>query len=259
MADILSTEKAPNILDKNRIPITIILVALLVGAGILYFNYRKTKPEPKENFVVISAEDAGKKALDYINQTFLQGQPPATLKETTDESGVYKLRINVDGQEGDSYITKDGKLLFPAGLDISTAAPTVSPTAETTVGDFSVANEEICSENGKPLVYFFGSQTCPHCQWEHPIFQAVLNKFTNEVAFHDNMDSDNDAEVFQKFSTGGIPTAVLGCKYFRVGSGENAGEETEAKNLTALICKITGNKPANVCQEVQDLINTIKS
>ncbi len=56
-------------------------------------------------------------------------------------------------------------------------------------------------------------------------------------------------EVFQKYSTGGIPTLVLGCQYYRVGSGETAGEEQEIKDLTGLICKLTNNQPAEICQE----------
>jgi len=68
------------------------------------------------------------------------------------------------------------------------------------------------------------------------------------------MDSDEDTDVFNKYSTGGIPTLVLGCKYYRVGAGVQSGEEQETKDLTALICKLTGSQPADVCEEVHDLI-----
>jgi len=71
------------------------------------------------------------------------------------------------------------------------------------------------------------------------------------------MDSQADMDVFRKYSTGGIPTLVLGCKYYRVGSGERAGEEMESKVLTALICKLTENKLVDICNEVQDLISQI--
>ncbi|MCS7106333.1 MAG: thioredoxin family protein, partial [Candidatus Aenigmarchaeota archaeon] len=125
-------------------------------------------------------------------------------------------------------------------------------------GDFLVSKDEVCKENGKPIVYFFGISRCPHCIWEHPIINNVTSKFEGYISYHENVDTDKDIDVFQKYSTGGVPTIVLGCKYYRVGSGRRIGEEQEAKVLTALICKLTGNKPNEVCSNVQDLINQVK-
>jgi hypothetical protein len=52
---------------------------------------------------------------------------------------------------------------------------------------------------------------------------------------------------------------VLGCKYYRVGSGTSMGEDQEAKVLTALICDLTGNKPVDICTdpEIEEWINKI--
>jgi len=108
-----------------------------------------------------------------------------------------------------------------------------------------------------PVIYFFGSKDCPHCTWEHPIVEKVAKDFEEYISFHNNMDSDADRDVFSKYSTGGIPTLVFGCKYYRVGSGEGLSEEGESKALTALICKLTENQPLSVCNLVQDLINQI--
>jgi len=130
-----------------------------------------------------------------------------------------------------------------------------------TIGSFSVTKEEICQEEDKPLVYFFGSKSCPHCSWEHPIFEEVVDKFEGLIALHNNMDTENDMEVFQRYSqinSNGIPFIVLGCRYVRVGSGENLGEEEEAKALTALICKLTEGKPEKTCTAVADLIEQVE-
>ena len=121
---------------------------------------------------------------------------------------------------------------------------------ETTVGDFLVLDEEICTENGKPVVYYFGSTGCPHCTWEYPIIQAVTAEFGDQISFHDLMDKQEEMEIFQKYidiNGGGIPFIVLGCKYVRVGSGERAGEETEKQALTQLICELTNNQPPQIC------------
>lgn len=130
-----------------------------------------------------------------------------------------------------------------------------------TIGSFSVTKEEICQEDGKPLVYFFGSASCPHCTWEHPIFEEVVDEFEGLIALHNNMDTENDMEVFQRYSQinrNGIPFIVLGCRYVRVGSGETLGEEEETKALTALMCKLTEGKPEKTCTAVTDLIEQVE-
>ncbi len=126
------------------------------------------------------------------------------------------------------------------------------PQYETTVGDFLVLDEEICTEDGKPIVYYFGSSSCPHCIWEHPVIQAVAAEFGDQISFHDLMDKQEEMEIFQKYldiNGGGIPFIVLGCKYARVGSGERAGEEAEKQALTELICELTGNQPPEACAQ----------
>ena len=142
------------------------------------------------------------------------------------------------------------------------ASVSQAPTGEvaplpSTIGNFFVTEEEVCQENNKPIIYMFGASTCPHCQWEHPIFAAVTAKFSGVISLHDNMDTQDDMEVFQNYSQinqGGIPFMVLGCRYVRVGSGEASGEEEEADVLTALICRLTEGKPESVCAQVKELI-----
>ena len=125
------------------------------------------------------------------------------------------------------------------------------PQYETTVGDFLVLDDEVCTEDGKPIVYYFGSTGCPHCTWEHPIIQAVAAEFGDQISFHDLMDKQEEFEVFEKYldiNGGGIPFIILGCKYVRVGSGERAGEEAEKQALTQLICELTNNQPTDICR-----------
>lgn len=131
-----------------------------------------------------------------------------------------------------------------------------------TIGNFLATEDEICQEDGKPVVYLFGMSTCPHCTWEHPIFEKVTAKFTDEISIHDNMDKQGvDQEIWERYSEinrGAIPFMVFGCRYVRVGSGEMAGEITEEENLTALICKLTNGEPVDVCEQVSDLIEQIE-
>lgn len=232
---------------NKLIPIAIIIAGLAIAGVFVYTNYSKcpvcSQEEEKE---IISSDQAAEKLLNFVNNNILRGQVEASLIETLEEAGFYKVKFEVEDQEVEWQISRDGRFIFPQVIDLTEV---VEPAEETEkeIGNFSVSSDEICRENNKPIIYFFGSEGCPHCVWEHPIVEEVAGKFGDEISFHNNMDSEEDMDVFQKYSTGGIPTVVLGCKYYRVGSGESLGKEKEAEALTSLICKLTDNQPSDVC------------
>jgi len=245
---------------KNLIIIAVVGVLLIAGI-IFYVTQIKTGEKPPK---VLTSQEAGDKVIKYINENLLQGKAQVSLVSITTENELYRLKLKVEEEEFDAYVTKDGKFLFfQAPLDLDQKPPTAQEPGgqekgTLTIGDFLISKDEICKENGKPIVYFFGSSGCPHCKWEHPVVENIASKFKENIVFRNNMDSDSDAEVFGKYSAEGyVPALVLGCKYYRVGSGEQAGQENESKVLTALICKLTENKPEDVCGQVQDLINQI--
>ena len=245
--------------NKTIIPIAIIIAGVLIAGGMVYTKFGKcplVSGESSTQGKVLPKEEIAEKTIDYINKNILRGRAIASLGEVLEENGLYKMKIKIQDQEINSYATQDGELFFPEGIKLNEAI-SVATEEGTTIGSFKISNDEICKEEEKPAVYFFGSENCSHCSWEHPIIQEVAGKFEGEIIFHDNMGNQENMDIFQKYSEGGVPTLVLGCKYYRVGSGENEGEETEAKNLTALICKLTGNKPSDACNEVQDLINQV--
>ena len=228
----------------------LIAAGILIGGAIVWTNYQTCQTgtcSQSTQEQLISSQQAGEKLVDFINQKILAGQgSTAALIETLEEAGFYKVKFDVEGQKVEWWITRDGRFVFPQTIDLQAQ---VEPAQETgkEIGNFSVSADEICREDGKPIVYFFGSQSCPHCVWEHPIVQEVIAKFGDNISFHDNMDGDADKEILDKYSTGGVPTLVLGCKYYRVGSGESLGEEKEVEALTNLICKLTDNKPSEIC------------
>lgn len=234
--------------------IIIVLIAIILATAVAYLYQSQSKKKETSSF-----QSTAEKAISYINQNLLRGAGTASLVGVTEANGVLKIKIKIAEKEYDSYVTKDGKILFPDGYEVDKAAEQEEVKQESeSIGNFLVSTDEVCKENGKPLIYFFGSKSCPHCQWEHPLVEKVLKNFEGEVSFHNNMDSQADSEVFSKYSDGSIPTLVFGCKYYRVGSGEAGGEEKETKDLTAMFCKLTDNKPSEICSSVQDLVNQIK-
>lgn len=243
---------------NKTIPIAIIIVGVLIAGAVVYTNYTKCPEGASTEVQILSSQEAGEKIVNFISDNILGGEAAISLIETLEENGLYKVKFKVEEEEVEWRITKDGGLIFPQVIDLAEFEPPAEETDQT-IGNFSVSNDEICKEDGKPIVYFFGSEGCSYCKWEHPIIEEVAAKFGDNISFHNNnMDSEADMDVFQKYSTGGVPTLVLGCRYYRVGAGTQSGEEKETEYLTALICKLTENKPADVCSSVQDLIDEIK-
>lgn len=245
-------------LFKNLLLIVFIIIGITVIGVIFNLTKKAGLNISQKEGEFLSSNEVSEKVINFINQNLLRGATTASLVDILEEKGLYKIKFTIEGQEREIevYASLDGELFFPEAIDLTELEPVAVETSKT-IGNFSVSDDEICKENGKPIVYFFGSEGCGFCRWEHPVVEAVTEKFGEEISFHNNIDSDDDQEVFEKYSTGGIPTLVFGCRYYRVGAGQNDGEEGETKNLTALICKLTGNNPANVCEEVKDLVGRI--
>ncbi|KPJ71632.1 hypothetical protein AMJ50_01350 [Parcubacteria bacterium DG_74_3] len=247
-------------LKTYLIPLTILFVSLVIAVALFFVNQKEAQGPASESTGILSSQQVAQMAIDYINQNLLTQGLIASLVDVKEENGVYKIHLKIGEEEYDSYVTKDGKILFPEGYDLEGASETQPESQEEqvyTIGNFLVSKDETCKENEKPAIYFFGSEGCPHCQWEHPIVEDVTGKFEEQISFHNNMDSGEDMDIFKKYSSGGIPTLVLGCKYSRVGSGARLGEEGEEEVLTALICSLTGGQPADICNEVRSLIDQI--
>lgn len=98
-------------ITKILIPIILILVALAAGEGLYYFTKHRVPG-------AISLEEGSDKAMNYINGTILAGQSEATFLGSEEESGVYAIRIEVQGEEYTAYVSKDGKLLFLQGIEM---------------------------------------------------------------------------------------------------------------------------------------------
>lgn len=97
---------------KNFLPVFIFMAGLLIGAALIYFQKEKT-----EGFMIPSL--AGEKAMTFINQVIEQEQNvSALLMNIGEESGVYKIHLKIEENEYDSYMTKDGKLLFSSAFNL---------------------------------------------------------------------------------------------------------------------------------------------
>lgn len=169
-----------------------------------------------------------------------------------------------------SLLSSPPELLTSKENQVSKATATTTPKPEKTLGNFSFTNQPSLIENGKPAVYFYGTSTCPHCQWEKPIAQKVFARFKDQITYHEiiNPKSNEDFNIFRQFQSynpdGGVPFLILGGRYVRVGSGQNLGtsdeesKKLEEEALTALVCELTDSQPGSVCEPLKEKISQIK-
>ena len=102
----------------------------------------------------LSIDDAADRAVNYINNYILQGGQKAVLKEKKDAgNGLYELKIDIGGRIFDSYVTADGKLLFPSAIDLTQKPQQTQPQQQQ--GKFDAPDRE------KTNVKFFVMSFCP--------------------------------------------------------------------------------------------------
>ena len=149
-------------IQKFFVPIIIVLIALAVGQGLYY-------KKGGGSLRAISKDKAAEKAINYINTNFMQEGSKAELKSVEESSGVYKIQLGVDNNTYTSYISKDGKILFPEGLEVS---------------------EEIASldipKKDKPDVKLFVMSFCPYGNQAEELMDdvAVLLKDKADIQLH---------------------------------------------------------------------------
>jgi len=91
---------------KNIIIFCVAVVVIVVGVLLFVF-------QDKITLFGNSAKKIGQNTIKYINDNKLS-QVPASLVSAVSEHGLVKIKIKIDAQEFDSYVTKDGAWLFPS-------------------------------------------------------------------------------------------------------------------------------------------------
>jgi len=148
-------------MDRNTLVAGIAIVGILVVGGLIYAN---SNPNILASLNIFGAsnDQLAKKAIDYINNNDLT-QSTASLVSVSEESGLVKIEIEIGGDKFDSYVTKDGKLLFPQVIKMegaknnnSNATAGTEPTEE----DIQKAIAEI-QKTDSPMLEAYIVSGCP--------------------------------------------------------------------------------------------------
>ena len=142
--------------NKTLIPLAIIVAILVIAGAFVFLNKKAGKTMGEE----LPADLVAEETINYINENFLSPEMPASLISVSDVGGVYKIRLKVEEMEFDSYVTKDGKFLFPEGHDMTEDLDTQAlPETEMPSLDKEELNEFVgCLEKANFVIY--GANWC---------------------------------------------------------------------------------------------------
>ena len=161
-------------MDRNTqiITIFIFIISIVLIGGSFWYLGRTNFEAPEDN--LLSLQQASEKAIKYINQIILEEGVTASLLNAIEEVGVYKIQLKIEESEYSSYITKDGKYLFPEGYDLTIQPQPLeeTPQEETT---------QTIPKREKPDVKLFVMSYCPFGLQTQKMFLPVYNLFQDKA------------------------------------------------------------------------------
>lgn len=149
-----------------KFSIIVIILALLVVAGFFYRSYFQKNQ-------VLSSQEAGEKAIAFINQNLLPQGFEASLLDVSEKSGLYKIRLKIGEKEFDSYISKDGQLFFQQGINLEKLEKKPQVAAEKQEKKSSC---EDFSKTEEPLLEAFVVSQCPYGLQMQRILSRLVKK-----------------------------------------------------------------------------------
>jgi hypothetical protein len=129
------------------------ILAVLLIASVLTSGFRGIT-----GGAAMSEKAAVEKAVKFINENMLQPGMLAELKDYSEENGIYKFKIEIQGQQYDSYVTKNGKMLFTMpGIDLDQV---IAEAPEAPEAQAAAAAD--MPKSDKPEVELFVMSHCPY-------------------------------------------------------------------------------------------------
>src|SRR3989344_292825 len=95
----------------------IALVLLVLSLFTQGFNF--SEKDTLTGATTVGLPEAEQKVLEYVNTQLLEFPFQAEVQSSEELDALYKVTLAVAGQTVDSYLTKDGTLFFPQGLDMN--------------------------------------------------------------------------------------------------------------------------------------------
>ena len=181
-------------LNKNQIALAIVAAGIIIGGVYFYIN--------QETVQGLSAQEAADKAIAFINQT-VEENVTASLLDVSEEAGLYKVHLKIGGTEYNSYITKDGKFLFPNAFNLEEQIEEVSEISQ----EEKVASEDFAKCLTGNGMKFYGSKNCGWCKQQKESFGDSLQY----VVYIECVDPETEqwSEECKEAGISAVPTWLL--------------------------------------------------
>ena len=174
------TEHKPVVAKTNWASIlgalsVILAIALIISVATNGFSGKSNNMPPDE---------AKKKVVDYV-KNLVAGQS-VDVQSINDNGDLYSLRLVIDGRPYDSYMTKDGSLLFPSAVELN-------KKIEGT-GIEQMADE--IEKREKPVLEMFVMSECPYGVQAEEAFFPVLNAMKGTFDFKLHFIANENGDTF---------------------------------------------------------------
>lgn len=143
-------------LNKNLIPAAIVIAGVLVAGAYVYVNFWPNR--------TLSPQEAAARAMAFIDKNIEQGAT-ATLVWVKEQGSVYQISLKINETPYESYVTKDGKLLFPSGIVLEEPAAVNEQNK-------NIASESFAKCLTEKGTKFYGAWWCPNCENQKDKFDA---------------------------------------------------------------------------------------
>lgn len=142
--------------DKKTITIASVAIVVVLAALLAFI---KTGPGFSAlKFWTSGDKKIAEKAIKYINDNDLASSE-ASLISYSRESGLIKIKIKIGATEFDSYLTMDGKYLFPQVIEME---KTETEDTEESTPTVSVESCEDMQKTDSPMLEAYVVSMCPY-------------------------------------------------------------------------------------------------
>jgi len=130
----------------------------------------------------LSARDAANAAINYLNNYYLHGQKASLLNYSDTGSGVYEIVLKIGDRTYTSYVTKDGKLLFPSAINL-TNIPSERQSRERATRKVSTKTCEDLPKKKEPKLMAFVVSYCPFGLQMQRVFAKVVSDLPEAMKY----------------------------------------------------------------------------
>jgi len=199
-------------LKNNKIiPLSIIVAGIIIAASFIFVNQEKIKSTSGDE---LPAQQVAEETINFINENLLGQGLSASLVDVSDEGSVYKIRLRIEEQEYESYVSKDGRFLFPEGgidmkeslvRDSETEAPAESATP-------SLSPEELKEFVGCLARADFVIYGANWCGWTQGLVTTLGGQETVKPIYVECMEEE---ELCREKEIAAYPTILINGKQYQ--------------------------------------------